>query len=302
MISTKYIFWIFKIMTFLPSDIYASFLYRYYTGKKLNLKNPVEFNEKIQWYKVYYRPKILNQLADKYAVRDYVASKIGEKYLNKLLGVYESEKEIDFNSLPNEFVIKGAHASGYNLVVKDKHKINLKKIRKKCKKWLGRNYYYRKGQEWAYKNIKPRIVIEKILEEKGKKSLTDYKFYCFNGKPKFLEVHLDREENHKYAYYDLDYKKMPFKDRLLQDKWVVKDINPPSNFEEMKMLAEKLAGRLPFVRVDFYSINGKTIFGEMTFYPANGGIDFYPEKYNKIIGDYFKLPKISAGEKCITSY
>jgi len=288
-------------MTFLAPEKYASYLYEYYTGKKLNLNNPTEFNEKIQWLKVYYHPNILNQLVDKYAVRAYVEEKIGPQYLNEAYGVYESENEVDFDKLPNQFVIKATHASSYNLIVSDKTKLADTKARKLFKKWLNRNQYYRTGQEWAYKDVKPRLIAEKYLKEAGQGSLIDYKFYCFEGKASFIEVHLDRADNHKRGFFDLNFESLPFRYVSLE-KSIDSVIEKPSNLLEMKFLSEKLAGTFPFVRVDFYSINGKAVFGEMTFYPSDGRKDFMPDEYNKSIGDLIVLPKIPENEKEITAY
>ena len=286
-------------MRFLPPKIYAHFLYEYYTGKKLNLENPQEFNEKIQWYKVFYHPKILNTLVDKFAVRAFVEEKIGKQYLNEMYGVYTNANEIPFNELPNQFVIKATHASSYNLIVSDKNKLNQAKAVKKLNKWLNKNQYYRTGQEWAYKDVQPRLLVEKFLEEDGQSSLIDYKFYCFNGKAKFLVVHVDREKEHKRGIYDFDFNVLPF-NYVTADETINSDIEKPTNLEEMKQLSEVLATNLPFVRVDFYSLNGKTIFGEMTFYPADGRKDFVPDSYNKDIGDYFILPKLSENKAVIT--
>jgi hypothetical protein len=286
-------------MTFLPPVKYAKYSHEYYTGKKLDLKNPKEFNEKIQWYKVFYHPKKLNQLVDKYAVRAYVEDKIGSKYLNEFYGIYKSFSEINFDKLPNQFVVKATHASSYNLIVKDKSTLNKKKVRLLFKKWLRTNQYYRTGQEWAYKDVLPRLLVEKFLKENGQTSLIDYKFYCFNGVAKFLEIHLDREDDHKRAFYDLDFKKLPFRNVSLKQS-IDKELIKPATFEEMIALSEKLADKLPYVRVDFYSIKDKIIFGEMTFYPSDGKKDFYPEEYNKSLGDLFNIPNLSMGENEIT--
>lgn len=284
---------------FLPPKIYAHFLYEHYTGKRLNLENPKEFNEKIQWYKVFYHPKILTQLVDKYAVRFYVEEKIGAQYLNKMHGVYNCAEDVPFADLPEQFVIKATHASSYNLIATSKSALNLKKTKKLLNKWLSKSQYYRTGQEWAYKNVPPRLLIEKFLKEEGQESLIDYKFYCFSGEAKFLEVHLDRANQHKRGFYDLDFKPLPFRYVPLK-KSISTNIEKPCNFEEMKKLAEVLADKFPFVRVDFYSVKGKTIFGEMTFYPSDGRKDLIPDEYNTIIGDYIKLPKLKLGEKEIT--
>lgn len=289
-----------KKMTFLPSKLYVPFLYEYFTGKKLNLENPEEFNAKIQWYKVFYRPRTLNQLVDKYAVRSYVEDKIGAKYLNKIYGVYTKPEEVDFEKLPDRFVIKAVHSSSHNLICEDKSKLNINKSRRLFKKWLRTNQYYRTGQEWAYKNVKPKLIAEEFLVEEGKSSLLDYKFYCFNGKASFVEIHLERTKDYKRGFFDLDFKMLPF-NKGEKKHAITEAVKKPDNFDEMVFLANKLAGELPFVRVDFYSVNGKTIFGEMTFYPADGRKDFYPEQYNKIIGDYFRLPEIPKGQKEITT-
>ena len=197
-------------MRFLPSELYVRYHYEYFSGKKLNLKDPKEFNEKIEWYKVFYRPKILNQLVDKYAVRQYVKEKIGEQYLNDIYGVYETAEAVPIDKLPNKFVVKATHTSSYNLIVSDKKKLNKANATKKFKKWLCKNQYYRMGQEWAYKDVKPRLIVEKFLKEDDKNSLVDYKYYCFDGKAKFIDVHIDREEDHKQGCFDLDFNLLPF--------------------------------------------------------------------------------------------
>jgi hypothetical protein len=171
-----------KKMTFLPQKVFLPFLYEYYTGKKLDFNNPIEFNQKIQWLKAFYQPKILNQLVDKYAVREYVNDKIGKEYLNELYGVYESFSEINIDSLPDKFVLKVVHASSYNIICTDKSSLDLKKIKRKIKKWQSANQYYRTGQEWAYKDVAPKLIVEEYLKNDESDSLTDYKFYCFNGK------------------------------------------------------------------------------------------------------------------------
>lgn len=287
-------------MRFLPPKLYAKIHYEYFSGKKLDLKNPKEFNAKIEWYKVFFRPKLLNTLADKYEVRSYVEKKIGEQYLNELYAVYDNPEEMDFDGLPNKFIIKANHTNGHNLIVTNKEDLDKEKVIKTFKKWLGKNQYYRRGQEWAYKDIKPKIIIEKFLKEDDKNTLVDYKFYCFNGEPKFIDVHLDREDDHKQGCFDLDWNLLPF-GKSKSYKSISSELKKPSNLEEMVVLSRKLSTQLPFVRVDFYSVNGKTIFGELTFYPSDARKKFYPEEYNKIIGDYFKLPKLNASNDVITT-
>ena len=286
-------------MRFLPSKFYVGVHYEYFSGKKLDLYNPQDFNAKIEWYKVFFRPVILNQLVDKYHVRSFVEKKIGIEYLNELYAVCNKAEDIDFESLPNSFVIKANHTNGHNLIVENKDNLDKKKSVKLLNKWLGKNQYYRRGQEWAYKDVKPKLIIEKFLKEKDKNTLVDYKFYCFDGKVKFLDVHLDRESEHKQCCYDVDFNILPFRKGKEDTVEFFKDFKEPSNFKEMVKLSQILGENLPFTRVDFYSINGQSIFGELTFYPSDARKKFYPEKYNKVIGDYFKLPKLK-DQKIIT--
>ncbi|WP_298550699.1 ATP-grasp fold amidoligase family protein [uncultured Algibacter sp.] len=294
----KIIYGLIKKLKFLPADVYMKYYYEYYSGKKLNLKNPTEFNEKISWLKVYYHPPILTQLVDKYSVRTYVQEKVGEAYLNELIEVYDSASKVDFKKLPNQFVIKGVHGFHFNLIVEDKTQLNKKRAKYLMHKWMRKNQYYRGGLEWAYKNVKPRLIAEKFLPEIGEETIGDYKFFCFNGTPKFVQVDVDRGTNHQRVFYDLDWNKLEFHDEL---KVYNKELEQPINFNDMIITATKLADKFPFVRVDLYSIKGKTIFGEMTFYPADARFEFYPPKYNTIIGSYIKLPKLKSGQKEITT-
>lgn len=287
-------------MKFLPARVFMKTYYEYYTGKKLDLKDPKEFNEKIQWLKVYYRPMILSKLVDKYEVRDYVEQKVGKKYLNELIGVYNRPSEVDFDKLPDKFVLKATHGYNFNLLVKDKSRLNRLKTKFLMYKWLSKNQYWRGGLEWAYKYAKPRLIVEEYLEEIGKEDINDYKFFCFDGEPKFLKVDVDRSTKHSRAYYDMEWNKLPFKN--VSTGFVEEPIKKPEDFSEMVSVVAKLAEGFPFVRVDLYYVSQKIIFGEMTFYPADGVLEFAPEEYNKIIGDYLQLPKIPEGQKYITTY
>ncbi|HET8838660.1 MAG TPA: ATP-grasp fold amidoligase family protein [Flavobacteriaceae bacterium] len=291
----KSLFGLLKKLKFLPPEIYLKIYYEYYTGKKLDLENPEEFNEKIQWLKLYYHPDILTQLVDKFEVRKYVEEKIGKKYLNDLIAVYNKASKVDFDKLPDQFVLKGAHGFHFNLIVKNKAQLNRTKARFLLEKWMHKNQYYRGGLEWAYKNVKPKLIAEKYLEEMDKESISDYKFFCFNGKPKFVQIDMDRSSDLLRCYYDTSWQKLPVQKGAV--KMFENELKKPANFEEMVFLSEKLADRFPFVRVDFYSIEGKTIFGEMTFYPSDGRTAFKPGKYNKIFGEYIALPKLPKGKK-----
>ena len=294
----KFTLSILKKFKFLPPPVFMKFYYEYYTGKKLNLKNPQDFNEKIQWLKVYYHPPILSKLVDKYAVREYVKEKIGPGYLNELYAVYDNEEDVDFDKLPDQFVLKAAHGYNFNLIVKDKSELNTLQTRLKFKKWMNRNQYYRGGLEWAYKNTPQRIIAEKYLKEIDNQEASDYKFFCFNGQPKYVAVMTEDNGIVYRCNYDLNWNKLPFyRDKVPYFKG---ELEKPVNFEEMKEIAIKLAGSFPFIRVDLYNINGQIIFGELTFYPADGRWPYLPEKYNKIIGDYMQLPDIPEGQKEIT--
>lgn len=274
-------------MKFLPLKLYVPIQYESVTQKRLNLEKPETFNEKLQWYKVYYKNPSFHQLADKYNVRDYIKQKVGEQYLNDLLGVYKTPKEIDFEQLPEKFVLKCVHGSGFNLIVKNKKDICLKQTIKLLKKWQKKNYY-NKGKEWSYKNIEPLIIAEKFLEDSKNKIINDYKFFCFNGEIKFIQVDLERKVNNYRCHYDTNWQKLPFYHE--KNPFYTGEAEQPSNLEDMIYVAQTLSKDIPFVRVDLYSIDNKTIFGEMTFYPSNGTNPYLPLEYNKIIGDYFVLP------------
>lgn len=275
-----------KKVKFLPPNIYIPIQYESVTKQKLNLKNPKTFNEKIQWYKIYYRSPIFRQLADKYQVRDYVTEKVGEQYLNELLGVYKNPSEIDFERLPEKFVLKCVHGSGFNLIVKDKSRLNIEATCKQLRKWQKKKFY-NKGKEWSYKNLEPLIVAEKFLTDRNG-ALNDYKFFCFNGDIKFIQVDLERKINDYRCYYDTIWNKLPFYTE--KNPFFEGEVEKPENLEDMIHVVKELSKGIPFVRVDLYSVNNKTIFGEMTFYPTNGTKAFLPLEYNRIIGDYFILP------------
>lgn len=294
----KYILRILKNFKFLPVKTLLKIRHKYYCNEKLNLDHPESFNAKIQWMKLYYHVPILTKLVDKYEVRDYVKETIGEKYLNELYDVFNDVEKFNFDKYPNQFVIKGVHGSSLNIIVTDKSKLDIAATKKTMQKWLKHCQYEKVGYEWAYKNVVPKIIIEKYLEEPGRVVLLDYKFFCFNGKVKFVQIDLERGIQNFRCYYDLNWKKLPFS--TVKNVFYDGEVEKPINFEEMINLADQLAADLPFVRVDFYAIEGKSIFGEMTFYPTDGKKNYVPLKYNNIIGEYIALPKIPEGKKVIT--
>lgn len=291
---------ILKNLKFLPKPLFFKIRYNAYTGKRLNLKNPVEINEKKNWLKLYYHPPILTQLADKYAVRSYVADKIGSEYLNKVYGYYTAIDQIDWNQLPNAFILKAVHGSHRNLIVKDKSSLNIRETEKMLSKWLRYNQYKKVGFEWAYKNIKPAIIAEKLLYEEGKRFLTDYKFVCMHGKVIYVQIVLDVDGKEVQVNYNKAFEQEKF--IAINREWYQGAIEKPVLFDKMVALAEILADRLPYVRIDFYQIENKIIFGEVTFYPGDGKYEFFPDEYNKIIGDQLQLPKLKNGQKEITTY
>ena len=278
-----------KLLKLLPDYIFLKIKYKYKFNKKLDLNNPQTFNEKLQWLKLYDRNPEYTKMVDKYEAKKYVANIIGEEYIIPTLGVYDKFEDINFATLPNQFVIKCTHNSGGLIICKDKTKLNIKEARKKINKSLKRNYFYT-GREWPYKNVKPRIIAEQYMEDKKNDELYDYKFMCFNGKVKCSFVCTDRysEDGLKVTFFDLNWNKMPFERHYPNSNNV---IEKPINYELMIKLAETLSKDIPFVRVDFYEINNKPYFGELTFYPGNGMEEFTPEKYDKILGDMLELPK-----------
>lgn len=259
-------------------------------GYELNLSAPRGFNEKIQWIKVYHHDPLMTQCADKYRVRRYIEEKIGGGIsldLTKLYGVWNHPEDIPFDTLPNQFVLKSNHASGQVIIVKDKKQLNQKEAILKMKQWLKENYYYTTG-EWVYKDIQPVIICEELLDD----DIKDYKFYCFNGEPKFLYISEGLAKAHDQArmnFVTLDWEKAPFqrKDYAQFEELPAK----PENLKNMIQVAKKLGQPFPFVRVDLYSIKGRTIFSELTFYPNGGFAPFYPKEWEYKVGRWLDLHK-----------
>ena len=255
--------------------------------RDLDIENPREFTEKIQWLKLFYYTEAYKDFADKYEVRKYVKDKVGDHVLNEIYGIYDYPEEIHPEELPNQFVLKCTHASGTNIVVKDKSSLNWEKAKKQLKKWLATNYY-KKSRELIYKNIRPRVIAEKYLSELADGSLIDYKFYCFHGNPEYVLVKVNEGGTDKKCYYTMDWQKvMP---ENITRNFLLTDIPKPANFDEMRDVAMKLSDGFIFVRVDLYSIKGKTLFGEMTFFPTGGIKRLAIERLNKEMGDRIQLP------------
>ena len=278
-----------KISKIIPDKIYLKIRYRSITGRKLDLKNPKTFNEKLQWLKLYNRKDIYTVMVDKYEAKKYVADTIGEGHIVPTIGVYNKFEDISFDELPKQFVIKCTHDSGGLVIVRDKAKLDIAEARKKINKCLKVNYYYH-GREWPYKNVKPRIIVEKYMEDKKNEGLTDYKVMCFNGKAKVIFTCTERfGDGLKVTFFDLDWNRLPFERHYPSSK---KDIPKPKNLKTMIKLSEKLAEGIPFVRMDWYEINGKLYFGEYTFYPGGGMEEFTPEEWDTRIGEMLDLGQV----------
>ena len=272
---------------------YLKKMYKIKFHKDLNLENPITFNEKLQWLKLNDRKDIYTTMVDKYKVKDYVASIIGDEYIIPTIGVYNSYDEIDFSKLPEKFVLKPNHTSGDVYICGDKNKINHKKLKKKCKKWLKRDYYLI-HREWPYKNVERKLVIEKYMEDKKDKELRDYKFFCFNGKMKYLFIATNRQGEGD-TYFDFFDEKFNHLDITNGHPNAPTIPHKPHNYDKMIELASKLSQNIPHVRVDFYEVNKKIYFGEMTFYHWSGYVPFEPNGWDYEFGKFIKLPKI--GEK-----
>lgn len=276
-------------MSWIPDKLFLKIYYYTQFKKKLNLKKPKTYNEKLQWLKLNDRNPKYTKLVDKLEVRDYIGENLGEEYLIPLIGVWDTFEEIDFNLLPNQFVIKCTHDSGGVVICKNKSKFNIEKARRKINRSLSKNYYYGL-KEWPYKNVKPRIICEKYMKDESEKELKDYKFMVFNGKVRCILVASNRYsvEGVNMDFYDTDWNHLPF--GRMDKKRNKGVIEKPFNYDKMILFSEKLAKNIPFVRIDFYEINGKLYFGEMTFYPASGLEKFEPESYDLLLGSWLSLP------------
>ena len=256
-------------------------------GKKLNLESPELFTEKLLWLKLYDRNPEYSKMVDKYEAKKYVASIIGEKYIIQTLGIWNSFDEIDFDELPNQFVLKCTHDSGGLVICRDKKNFDIEAARKKIEKSL-KNNYYMWGREWPYKNVLPRIIAEEYMIDQKTEDLRDFKFFCFGGQVKCFKVDFDRFIEHHANYYDAKKNLMFFGEADYPPKYD-KNVELPSTIEKMEELAQKLAHNKPFLRADFYDVNGKVYFGEMTFYPASGLGKFTYDKWDEILGKWLPL-------------
>lgn len=259
-------------------------------GYELNLENPQTYNEKLQWLKLYNHNPLYTVLVDKYMVKSFVEERIGKNYVIPTLGVWSHFSDIDFDALPEQYVLKCTHDSGGLVICKDKASFDISKSREIINKCLKRNYYYA-GFEWPYKNVKPRIIAEEYMEDTKTKELRDYKFFCFDGVVKYLFIATERQkegEDVKFDFFDADFNHLPFRQGhenapILPEK--------PSRFEVMKAIAEKLSKGIPHVRIDLYEVDGRIFFGEYTFFHHGGWTPFDPAEWDLTFGKEIHLPE-----------
>ena len=277
-----------KCSYFFSDELYLKMLYYLVMGEKLHLKHPQKFTEKIQWLKLYCRRNEFSMMVDKFEVKSYVASLIGNEYIIPTLGVWKSFDEIDFSLLPDKFIMKTTQGSHTSLVCQDKSKFDKEKARRLFVRYLKTNpyKYYR---EWAYKSVTPRIIIEQFIET-GDEDLVDYKFFCFNGKPNYCQVIRNRSTVETIDFYDASWNHQDFIGLNPRAKHGSAILNPPINYSKMLEIASVLSRGIVFVRIDLYNISGKIYFGEITFYPAAGLGSFKPDGWNRKLGDMISLP------------
>lgn len=278
------------LMKWVPDAPYLKLLYRAHTGRKLNMRHPATFNEKLQWLKVHDRDPDHIRMVDKYAVKEYVAGIIGEEYIIPTIGVWDRFEDIDFGALPDRFVLKCTHDSGGLVICRDKKALDIEAARRKIEKCLKRNYYDI-SREWPYKYVRPRIIAEKYMEDSlGKGDLTDYKLHFFSGECKAIMVGQNRfgPDGLENDYYTPDWEHYDFTRGHSHN---AKERSPrPAELDEMIRVGRRLAKDSPFVRVDLYLIDHRIYFGEITFFPASGYNLFHPDRWDKIYGDWIRLP------------
>ena len=272
-------------LRFIPTKPYLHLVYWIKTGKKLNLKNPITLCDKLNWLKINEIHPEYTKLVDKIGVREYIKEQLGEEYLIPIYGSWEHFDDIDFDALPNKFVLKCSHDSGSVKVITDKFKIDKSELKRFFEGRLNINAYVL-GREYPYKDVKPMIYAEKHMAPDGEMDINDYKFFCFNGKPEILLIATDRSTDMRTDFYDMDFNHLDLT-RIYAGS--DKKIQQPESFEEMKKIAEKLSKEMKFVRIDLYEIDGRLYFGEFTFFPGGGFWPLKPEKWEKKLGDLIHL-------------
>ena len=273
------------LLNWIPSRFYLKHMYKTFVGRTLNLKSPKRFNEKLQWLKINDRKDIYTDMVDKYTAKKIAAEKIGSKYIIPTLGVWENFRSIDFKSLPSQFVIKCTHDSGGVVICKDFNTFNKGEANRIISNAMKKNFYSY-TREWPYKNIKPRIIVEKFLDC-GETDLIDYKVMCFEGKPRLIQVHQGRSTKHTQDLFNTEWNVVdatqvgyPKSDKLM---------SKPVFLDEMLSLSQKLAEGIHHIRIDWYYVNGQLYFGEFTFFDGSGLSDFIPDEYNDLLGSWIAI-------------
>ena len=275
-------------MRYIPDKTYLQIYYFLQFGKLCDFKNPTTFNEKLNWLKINNRDSLYTKLVDKYEVKEYVEKVIGGGYTIPTLGVWEHFDDINFDMLPDQFVLKCTHDSEGLVIVKDKSKMDKNAAREKIETALRHNFYY-VGREWPYKNVHPRIIAEQYMEDHIDKELRDYKFYCFDGIPKIMYIASNRNSGHvNFDFYDMEFNHLDITQKYPNAS---EPLRKPKHFKDMIGLAKKLSNGFPHVRVDFYEVDRKVYFGELTFFSMSGLTPFKPAKWDKIMGSWLKLPQ-----------
>ena len=275
-----------RLVYVLPNQLYIKIKFRLVAGYKLNLDNPQSFNEKLQWLKFNDIHKEYSNMVDKALAKDYVALKVGAKYIIPTYGVYDSVHDIDWASLPNQFVLKSTGDSGGVAVCKDKKQLNIQKTIKYLKTRTKKNYYVY-NKEYPYKYIKPRYIAEAYLVDESGYELKDYKFFCFNGVPRFVQIDFNRYICHRRNVYDADWNLLDL--QIKYPKGHECTFEKPENYEEMLYIASRLSEGIPHVRIDLYNVNGKIYFGEITFFHGSGMEIITPIKWDYKFGQYINL-------------
>ncbi|MDP5274722.1 ATP-grasp fold amidoligase family protein [Chengkuizengella axinellae] len=272
------------LLNWLSDEFYLKLVYWCETGKKLNTANPSTFNEKLQWLKLHDRKPEYTRYVDKYEVRSYIKQSIGEQYLIPHIGIYNTVEEIDWNALPNQFVLKCTHSSGRNIICTNKDRLDIKESKRKLNKWLKRNHYWY-GREWPYKNIKARITCEEFISDTGK-APDDYKVLCFNGTVKLIQVHTNRFANHKQDFYDRNWRRTQISQEGSTSNTL---LERPEHLNKMIQLSEKLASNMRHVRIDWFVVQGQLFFGEITFFDGSGFVEFDNHEDDHLLGSWIEL-------------
>lgn len=281
----------YRLMLLLPDKWYIMLKFYKNFGHFPNLKDPVTFSEKIQWLKLQNRNPLYTKMVDKYEAKKYVANIIGEEYIIPTLGVWDKAEDIDFDTLPDQFVLKATHDSGRVIICRDKSTLDRSWAIEEMRQSLKRDFYS-VTREWPYKNVPRRIIAEQLLiDETGTKDIKDYKFFCFNGEPKYCQVIRDRFTEETIDFYDMEWEHQIFVGLNPVARNGKTPVARPKTLETMRQICRKQAKGIPFVRIDLYEVNGKVYFGEITFYPMSGMGTFTPNRWNYILGDLIHLPE-----------